>query len=286
MRAGDARFVESQGYLSLMGEAIRGLLKGAGLKSDQIAKVAVYAPSARLAQQLAKRCGFDAEAQLAPTFADQVGDTGTAQVFLGLQDALGKAEPGQWIVAAGYGNGAEAVLLRTTEGVGRLGGCRGVDAFLERGRPLKSYAKYLQFRDVVGESSYDAFSSLALLWREEKQNLQLCGVKCRGCGAVHFPRRRVCDKCGAKDEMEDFKLSRRGRIYTYTNDYVYLNPDPPETLAAIDLEGGGRVFGQVTDVDPKDVRIGLEVELGFRKLHDGQGLPNYFWKARPVKGGD
>ena len=118
--------------------------------------------------------------------------------------------------------------------------------------------------------------------QEEKQNLRLYAAKCQNCGVIHFPRRRVCNKCGTKDEMEDFKLARRGRIYTYTNDYVYLNPDPPETLAAIDMEGGGRFFGQVTDIDPKDVRIGLEVELTFRKLHDGQGLPNYFWKGRPA----
>ncbi len=84
--------------------------------------------------------------------------------------------------------------------------------------------------------------------------------------------------------MADFQLSRRGQVYTYTNDYLYLNPDPPESLAAVDLEGGGRFFCQVTDVNPQDMRIGLEVELSFRKLHDGQNLPNYFWKARPAIG--
>jgi uncharacterized OB-fold protein len=162
--------------------------------------------------------------------------------------------------------------------------CRGLEVYLNRRRPLKSYIKFLHFRDVIGESSYDAFSSLALLWREEKQNLGLYGVKCKKCGIIHFPRRKVCDKCGTKDEMEDFKLSRKGHIYTYTNDYVYINPDPPETLVAVDLENGGRFFAQGTDVNSQDVRIGMEVELTFRKLHDGQGLPNYFWKARPAMG--
>jgi uncharacterized OB-fold protein len=47
--------------------------------------------------------------------------------------------------------------------------------------------------------------------------------------------------------MEPYKLSRNGKIYTYTNDYLYLNPDPPGSLATVDLDGGGRFFGQITD---------------------------------------
>jgi 3-hydroxy-3-methylglutaryl CoA synthase len=284
VRSGDSRFVENHGYLSLMAEAIRGLLKETGLKVTDISKLVAYTPEPRLGQQLARRLGFNPETQLANTFNNSVGDTGTAQVFLGLSAALCQARPGERIAVAGYGDGAEVLLLKATEEILKIEACQKIEAYLKRGRPLKSYMKYLHFRDITGESSYDAFSSLALLWREEKQNLRLYGAKCQRCGVIHFPRRRVCDKCGAKDEMEDFKLRRRGRIYTYTNDYVYLNPDPPETLAVIDLDGGGRFYGQVTDINPKDVTIGLEVELGFRKLHDGQGLPNYFWKARPTIG--
>jgi uncharacterized OB-fold protein len=268
-----------------MSEAIRGLLKEAGLKADEIAKLIVYAPNARLAQQLARRLGFNPETQLADTLYRNVGDTGTAQVFLSLIGVLLKAKPGEKLLLAGYGDGAEALLFKVTENIQKLEACRGIDPYLKRRRPMVSYGKYLHFRDVIGESSYDAFSSLPLLWREEKQNLRLYATKCKRCGIIHFPRRRVCDKCGAKDEMGDFKLSRKGRVYTYTNDHVYLNPDPPETLAVVDLEGGGRFFGQVVDVNPQDMRIGLEVELSFRKLHDGQDLPNYFWKARPAIGG-
>lgn len=286
VQAGDTRFVETYGYLPLMSEVIRGLLKETGLKSSEVAKLIVYAPNLRLAQRLARNLGFKPETQLANTFFNNVGDTGTPQVFLSLIETLSNAQPGQILVVAGYADGAEALLLRVTENIGRMKVCRGIWAYLKRRRSLTSYYKYLHFRDVIEESSYEAFSSLPLLWREERQNLRLYGVKCQRCGVIHFPRRRVCDKCGAKDEMEDFKLNRRGQIYTYTNDYVYINPDPPETLAAVDLENGGRFYGQVTDVNPQDVRIGLDVELSFRKLHDGQGLPNYFWKAKPAIGGE
>jgi hydroxymethylglutaryl-CoA synthase len=285
IHSGDTRFVENYGYFPLMTEVIRSLLKETGLKSDNIAKLIVYAPDARLAQQLARRSGFNPETQLADTLYRNVGDTGTPQVFLSLIGALHKAQPGEKLIVVGYGDGAEAILLTVTDNIRRIEACRGIEPYLKRRRPMANYGKYLQFRDVIGESSYDAFSSLPLLWREEKQNLRLYGTKCQSCGIIHFPRRRVCDKCGAKDKMEDFKLSRKGHVYTYTNDHVYLNPDPPETLAAIDLEGGGRFFGQVVDINPQDMRIGLQVELSFRKLHDGQDLPNYFWKAKPAIGG-
>jgi len=285
VHAGDARFVENYGYFPLMEEVIRGLLKKAGCSAAEIDKLIVYTPYPRLAQQLARRLGFDTKTQLADSLFTEIGDTGTAQVFLSLISVLDKARPGNKLVVAGYGDGAEAILLEVTENIQKMERCRGLEVYLKRRRPLTNYGRFLHFRDVIGESSYDAFSSLALLWREEKQNLRLYGTKCKGCGAIHFPRRRVCDKCGTKDEMENFKLTRKGRIYTYTNDYIYLNPDPPETLVVVDLENGGRFFGQGTDVNPGDVRIGMEVELCFRKLHDGQGLPNYFWKARPGIGG-
>ncbi len=280
----DARFVEDYGYMPLMGEALKGLLKKAGILAGDVAKLIVYAPNARLAARLARKAGFNADAQLADGHFKNIGDTGNAQVFLSLAAVLAKAKPGEKIIVAGYGDGAEAVLLQVTENIGRVEGCRGVAEYLKRQRPLNSYAKYLNFRDIVGESSYDAFTSTALLWREEKQNMKLLGVKCANCGTLCFPRRRVCHHCGAKDRMEDFKLNRRGKVYTYTNDYLYLNPDPPESLAAVDLEGGGRFFCQVVDVNPQDMHIGMEVELSFRKLHDGQDLPNYFWKARPAIG--
>lgn len=284
VRSGDSRFVEDHGYLKLMDEAIRALLAEAGLAAGEVQRLVAYAPNPRLAQRLARRLGFDPERQLTDTLYRSVGDTGSAQVFLGLVAALEQARPGDKIVAAAYGDGAEAALFTVTENIARVHRARGLAAYLARRRLLVRYGRYLHFREVLGEGSRDPFSSLALLWREEKAALRLYGVRCRGCGAIHFPPRRVCDKCGKKEEMEDFRLGRCGRIYTFTNDYVYPNPDPPETLVAVDLEGGGRFYGQMTDVNPEDVRIGLAVELSFRKLHDGQGLPNYFWKAVPALG--
>ena len=58
--------------------------------------------------------------------------------------------------------------------------------------------------------------------------------------------------------------------------------DPPTVMVAADLEGGGRFYAQLTDADPDAVAIGMPVELTFRRLHEGEGYVNYFWKFRPA----
>jgi uncharacterized OB-fold protein len=99
---------------------------------------------------------------------------------------------------------------------------------------------------------------------------------------VQFPKHRVCIECGAAGGLEDVKLARRGTLFTFTNDYLFESPDPPVCHAVVDLEGGGRLYVEVTDCDPERVEIDMPLELTFRKIHEGGGFHNYFWKARPV----
>ena len=53
-------------------------------------------------------------------------------------------------------------------------------------------------------------------------------------------------------------------------------------MVAADLEGGGRFYAQLTDADPDTIAIDMRVELTFRRLHEGEGYVNYFWKFRPA----
>lgn len=52
----------------------------------------------------------------------------------------------------------------------------------------------------------------------------------------------------------------------------------------IDLEGSARFYAQLTDCDPAAVGFEMPVELCFRRIHEGEGLVNYFWKFRPLLG--
>ncbi len=91
--------------------------------------------------------------------------------------------------------------------------------------------------------------------------------------------------CGSKDNFEEFCLSREGVLYTFTKDHLFPVPRPPLAMGVASLKSGGRFYGQITDANLEEIKIGLTVELCLRKLHEGEGFRNYFWKIRPLRNG-
>jgi uncharacterized OB-fold protein len=75
-----------------------------------------------------------------------------------------------------------------------------------------------------------------------------------------------------------------GTIVTFTVDRLAYSPSPPIVFAVVDFDGGGRMPVELTDVDPTEVAVGDRVAMTFRRLHTADGIHNYFWKARPVRG--
>jgi uncharacterized OB-fold protein len=135
---------------------------------------------------------------------------------------------------------------------------------------------------VKKETTSQELSSAPVLFRDRQELLPLHGGKCPKCSTVQFPRHRICIECGHTEGLDDVKLARRGTLFTFTNDFLFESPDPPVTHAVIDLDGGGRLYCQLTDCDAQQVEIDMPLELTFRKIHEGGGFPNYFWKARPA----
>jgi uncharacterized OB-fold protein len=74
-------------------------------------------------------------------------------------------------------------------------------------------------------------------------------------------------------------------IATFTVDRLAFSPSPPMVVAVLDFEGGGRFQSEMTDVDPRAVKIGDRVTMTFRRLITAGGVHNYFWKAKPLGGG-
>jgi uncharacterized OB-fold protein len=100
---------------------------------------------------------------------------------------------------------------------------------------------------------------------------------------VQHPRQRVCYGCFAKDDFEALRLSDRiGSVKSFTFDMFAGSPNPPLVAGIVDVEGA-RLYIQMTDVDPKEVKLGMPVELTFRKIHEAGGTPNYYWKSTPVR---
>ena len=91
--------------------------------------------------------------------------------------------------------------------------------------------------------------------------------------------------CQARGEfLEEIPLSdRKGTLFTYSMDERAPVIDPPNVQAVVNLEGGGRFYSQMTDRDVKALKVGMPMELTFRRIHDALGVHNYFWKCRPVR---
>jgi len=270
------------GHARFIRDAVAGALKKAGVTPQQIALAVVAGPNPRAAQGSAKALGFDPKTGVADTLWSTLGDTGCAQPLLLLAGALERTKPGDMLLLASYGDGGDAVLLRATDAIASHRVRRRLSQQIESKRTLGSYGKYARFRRLVRkESPGHDLSAPVVMYREQKTMLPLYGGKCVQCGAVQFPRRETCIECGHRG-LEEQKLSRRGSVFTFTHDFIYEAPDTPVTHAVIELEGGGRVYVQLTDCDAERVEIDLPVELTFRVVHTGSGLKNYFWKARPA----
>ena len=276
-------FENKFGYNRFIAATVGGVLQQCGLEAKDITSAAIAAPTQKALQSALRGQGFDVKTQVQETFWNTIGDAGTAQPLLLLAAVLERTKPGDLILVAGYGDGGDAAVFRATDAIADFQVRRSVYSQIEVKRTVGSYGKYARFRKLMKkEYVSDDESTPVVLLRDQKQILPLYGGKCPECGVIQFPVHRICTECGYRDGLEEVKLSRRGALFTFTHDYLTETPDPPTTHAVVDLDGGGRVFVQLTDCEAERIEIGMPVELTFRKYHEGFGLKNYFWKARPA----
>jgi uncharacterized OB-fold protein len=124
-------------------------------------------------------------------------------------------------------------------------------------------------------------------FRREKWKFGFTASRCEACGTRHLPPARVCVNCHAADQMADERLADvPATIATYTIDRLAFSLSPPVVAVVMDFDGGGRFRGELTDVDPDSVKIGDRVEMTFRRVYSVDGVHNYFWKAKPMRGTD
>jgi 3-hydroxy-3-methylglutaryl CoA synthase len=272
-------FETKLGYARVLGEVVRGVLGKAKVAPQELATVVLPTPSPRAPQGVAKAIGLDPRKQLQDGFWMTVGDTGVTQPLLMLAAALERASAGDLILIAGYGDGADALLLRAT---GAAAATTSVARQIEVKRTLPSYGRYARFRRLMRTDLASDSASPVTTFRDRKELLPLYGGRCPRCGVVQFPKHRACIECGHAGGLEDVKLARRGKVFTFTSDYMFDSPDSPVVHAVVDLDGGGRLYCQLTDCEPERVAIDMPLELTFRRMHEGGGFNNYFWKARPA----
>ncbi len=278
------RFVVQEGYLPSMVEAVDALLEKTGSSVGDYACHALYAHDARSHATLVRRLKIDRD-RVVDTLFGRVGNCGASFAPLLLCAALERAQGGDKILLAGYGDGAEAFSFSCHAAMAASANRLGVAGHLERRRSLRSYDSYLRSRGL-DKKEWDAGTgpglSATIRMRERDADIGLVGAACARCGQIHFPRPRICYKCYARDEWLPYRISdKTGEVLSYTFDFFFPAPEPPAIMTIVDVEGC-RVHIQLADIAPDRVKLELPVRFMFRKLHDAGGKPNYFWKAVPA----
>ncbi len=286
-RTWEDRFIVEEGYMKIIPHAVSGLLKKANAGIKDFSKAAFYGSDARRHTDIARKLGLDLKTQVQDPMFDKLGNTGCAFAPMLLVAALEEAKAGDKLLFATYGDGCDVFSLKVTENIEKVQDIRGIKKHLASKALLPNYGIYVRFRNLM-EWAVDVRppdrSALTVLWRERNQILRFHGSKCLVCGTVQYPIQRVCANCQAKDQYEEIRLAdKKGILFTFSMDQRAMVKDLPNVMGIVDFDIGGRFYCIVTDKDPEKVDVNMPVEMTFRNLHDGSGIHNYNWKARPIR---
>jgi uncharacterized OB-fold protein len=102
---------------------------------------------------------------------------------------------------------------------------------------------------------------------------KLMGAKCKDCGEIYVPVRKLCTKCN-KANMEWMQMSGKGEIAAFTSITVGTpffvqkgyGRDKPYCFSVIKLKEGPMVSGQLVGVNeskPDTIKIGMPVKVTF-----------------------
>jgi len=123
-------------------------------------------------------------------------------------------------------------------------------------------------------------------------NPALLGSRCQDCGIATFPAAESCMACSGQNVSVE-ELPGRGTLWTWTVQQFmpktpYKSNETMETfkpygVGYLELPGGVRVEGRLTENDPGKLHIGMEMDVVFepyRTEDNGDEVINFFF--RPV----
>ena len=122
------------------------------------------------------------------------------------------------------------------------------------------------------------------------QQPALLASRCRACGIASFPVAQSCMACSGQDVAVE-ELPGRGTLWTWTIQQFmpkspYNSGETPETfrpygVGYLELPGGVRVEGRLTENDPAKLHVGMEMEVVFdtwRTEANGDEVVSFFFK--------
>ena len=118
----------------------------------------------------------------------------------------------------------------------------------------------------------------------------LLASRCKQCGVASFPVAQSCMACSGQDVVVE-ELPGRGTLWTWTVQQFmpktpYRSNETAQTfkpygVGYVELPGGVRVEGRLTENDPQKLRIGMPMEVVFepyRTEDNGDEVISFFFK--------
>lgn len=283
----EERWIRDEGVSKLVPATAAALLKRLDIKAADVAWFGLSGAPKGSDKLLSRKLGVES-ASLLDDFQEGVGDTGAAHSLLQLADALEKAQPGQLILLAAFGQGCDVALFRKEAGQRKP--ARGIRGALAEGIEETSYLKMLSFEGELNvdwgpRAEVDTKASIAQQYRSHEQILAFTGGQCQHCGSVQFPSLPNCVNCGVADSQVPLSLAnQRAKVATVSADWLQYYPAPPLYVGLVQFDNGARVLMEVVDVGKQVLDVGTTLKMVFRvKANDKlRGYRRYFWKATPA----
>jgi 3-hydroxy-3-methylglutaryl CoA synthase len=285
----EERWVREEGWMKLVPDAVNRALGEAGLGPERIAAYAVAGPDA-IAEALHRVLGL-VNARRVETLQSSIGDCGAAHPLLQLCALLEAADAGQFVLLAGFGQGADALVL---EVVRKSGKTDSLAAALAGGRDFDDYTAFLIRRgrlqlDFGIRAERDNRTALSAFYRRRDAVTGFVGGRCSACDTLQFPRSIVCLKCAAENSQRPESLAElTGTVKSFTEDWLAYTPCPPLVFGNVTFPGGANVLMEFTDTAAAELEVGRQVRMQFRikDLDDRRCFRRYFWKPAAPRGAE
>lgn len=114
---------------------------------------------------------------------------------------------------------------------------------------------------------------------------KLVAIKCKECNSLYIPPKPLCSKCYSSN-LEWVLLSGKGKLISFT--IIHVAPPEfqdlaPYIIGIIKLNEGVKILGIIKNIDPKNLKIGMDLEIDFEKNKSDKWpkWPRYYFK--PIK---
>ena len=101
----------------------------------------------------------------------------------------------------------------------------------------------------------------------------------RKTGEYFFYPRALSPGEDMSDDIEWVESGGKGKVWTFSVHHMgpskAYKGEPPYVVALVEMEEGVKMMSNIVDVDPRDVSIGMDVEVVFDDVTDEVTLPKF-----------